>query len=371
MSGSLRDVLPSVAAALGVPGAPDTLGLAERLGDRRRTVLVLVDGLGRDLLPRLAAHAPLLASVLGGTTGSLAALTAPFPSTTPTSLVTLGTGRAPGEHGILGFTVRIPGTDRVLTHVRWRDDPPVAAWAPLPTWFARAASAGIRSRVVLPAAFVGSGLSEAAYGGAEPVAVAEGQDYAAQVVAEAHAGTPLVYGYTATLDTAAHVHGIASPEWADAAAQVDALLTRILESLPADTALVVTADHGGLDVPPDHRVDAGTTPALTAGVEVIAGEPRARHVYAAPGATADVHAAWRETLGARAEVLLREEAVARGLFGPVAPRHLPRLGDVIAIARGDHAVMATDREPAAVSDLVGMHGALSPAETTVPLIVVA
>ena len=162
MPGSICDILPSAAAVLGVPGVPDALGLTERIGDVRRVAVVLVDGLGYHLLPQLADDAPLLASVLAGGTGRLSELTCTFPSTTPTSLVSLGTGVPPGEHGVLGFTVNVPGTDRVLTHIYWRDDPPPETWQPVPTWFERLRDAGVGARAVLPEMFVGSGLNEAA-----------------------------------------------------------------------------------------------------------------------------------------------------------------------------------------------------------------
>ncbi|WP_042906032.1 alkaline phosphatase family protein, partial [Mycobacterium avium] len=89
-----------------------------------RVLVLLVDGLGWQLLAQLAGDAPLLAAVRAGEVGRLTRLDCTFPSTTPTSLVSLATGAAPGQHGILGFTLRVPGTDRVLNHVRWRDDPP-------------------------------------------------------------------------------------------------------------------------------------------------------------------------------------------------------------------------------------------------------
>src|SRR5262249_50971723 len=151
--GSICDVLPAAASLFGVPDAVDRVGLADQAGDVDRVLIVLVDGLGYHLLPTLAADAPLLASVLSGGTGRLSQLECTFPSTTPTSLVSLGTGAQPGEHGVLGFTVNVPGTDRVLTHIFWRDDPPHAEWQPLPTWFERLQNAGIGARAVLPAAF--------------------------------------------------------------------------------------------------------------------------------------------------------------------------------------------------------------------------
>jgi hypothetical protein len=368
VTGSITDILPSAAATLGVPGARDRLGLTDRIGRPQRVVVVLVDGLGHTLLPRLASHAPLLASVLAGTTGHLEALTCTFPSTTPTSLVSLGTGANPGEHGVLGFTLRVPDTGRLLTHVTWRDDPPVSRWQPVPTWWSRAAAAGIDTRAVLPAAYLGSGLTRAAYGGAKTVGVADHDDYATRLVEEVQRGPGLVYGYTSVLDTAGHVHGIASEQWLQAATDVDRLLTRVVEELPPGSALLVTADHGGLDIPRDRRVDVADVPALSAGVTAIAGEPRVRYVHTEAGAHDDVRAAWTETLGDDAEVMLRDAAVASGLFGPVTERNIARLGDVVVISRGDAAVMATGHEPPEMADVVGLHGALTTDEVTIPLV---
>jgi predicted AlkP superfamily pyrophosphatase or phosphodiesterase len=366
--GSICDVLPAAAALLSVSEAVDTLGVTEWAGDVRRVAVVLVDGMGWHLLPELAADAPLLASVLAGDAGRLDELVCTFPSTTPTSLVSLATGVAPGAHGILGFTVKLPDTDRVLPHIAWRDDPPAAQWQPVPTWFERLRQAGVSARAVLPAAFIGSGLTEAAYRGAEFHTTITSEDYAARVADQLRAAPGLVYAYTAELDTAAHLSGIGSPEWHAAAARVDALLTRLVEALPSDAALLVTADHGGLNVPANNRIDLDADPRLSAGVRVVAGDPRVRYLHTDPGATSDVVAAWSEVLDGLATVCGRDAAVAAGLFGPVHPDHLPRIGDVVVTCAGDDAVLATGHEPPEVAQLVGFHGAATPAEMAIPLI---
>jgi hypothetical protein len=371
MHGSICDVLPAAAALLGVPGAVDTLALAESVGVDRvdRVAVVLVDAMGWHLLPELAGSAPLLASVLAGDTGRLTQLACTFPSTTPTSLASLATGAPPGEHGILGFTLNVPGTDAVLIHIRWRDDPPHTQWQPLPTWFERLHRTGHSSRVVLPESFLGSGLTGAAYRGAGFVPTRATDDYARLFIDELRAAPGLVYGYTAELDTATHVFGIGSAEWHQAAAHVDALLTRLVEGLPANAALLVIADHGGLNVPPDARVDLDSDPRLGAGVRVVAGEPRVRYLHTEPGAAADVRAAWSELLDGRVAIYGREEAVATGMFGPVNPQHLPRIGDVVAVCTGDVAVLATGHEPPETAHLIGFHGAATAAEMAIPLIV--
>jgi type I phosphodiesterase/nucleotide pyrophosphatase len=368
VSGSICDVLPAAAALLGVSEADDALGLVERIGDVRRVAVVLVDGMGWHLLPELATDAPLLASVIAGDTGVADELACTFPSTTPTSLVSLGTGVAPGEHGILGFTVKLPDSDQVLTHISWRDDPPAAQWQPVPTWFERLQRAGVSARAVLPAAFIGSGLTEAAYRGAQFHATNPDDDYVAAVFDQLCAGTGLVYAYTAAIDTAAHLFGIGSPEWHAAGAYVDGMLTRLVESLPSDAALLITADHGGLNVPADARVDLDADPRLSAGVRVVAGEPRVRYLHTEPGAAPDVIATWGELLDGRVDVSSRDDAVAAGLFGPVRPDHLARIGDVVVTCRGDTAVLASRREPPEVAQLVGFHGGATPVEMAIPLI---
>lgn len=363
---SICDVLPAVAAVLGLPDADDRLDLRERVGDVRRVALVLVDGMGHRLLPLLAPHAPLLASVLDGTVGRLDELSCTFPSTTPTSLVSLGTGVLPGAHGVLGFTLNVPGTDRVLTHILWRDDPPPRAWQPAPTWFQRIAASGCESRIVMPALFEGSGLTDAAYRGATFCALARGEDAAARLLRELAAGPGLSYGYTAALDTAAHVFGVDSPQWRSAAAKVDAYLMRIVDGLPDDAVLLVTADHGGLNA--GERIDMDADPALSNGVRLVAGEPRVRYLHVRDGAAHDVLATWRETFGDRADVLCRDAAIADDLFGPVPAEHRDRIGDIVVICNRSTVVLATEHEPPEVSKLIGFHGARTPAETAIPLI---
>jgi hypothetical protein len=366
--GSICDVLPAAAALLGAGGAADALGLIDRAGAVHRVAVILVDGMGWHLLPQLAADAPLLAAVLAGDTGRLDELACTFPSTTPTSLVSLGTGASPGEHGVLGFTVKVPGSVRVLNHIAWYDDPPPAEWQPVQTWFQRLERAGVSARAVLPAAFTGSGLSDAAYRGARLCPVTADEDYARRLADELSSRPGLVYGYTAELDTAAHLFGVGSPRWHAAAARVDALLARLLDALPPDAALLVTADHGGLNVPANARVDLGADPTLAAGVRAVAGDPRVRYLHTVAGAAADVAAAWSEALAGRAQVHGRDDAVAAGLFGPVHPDHLPRIGDVVVTCTDDTAILATGHEPAEVARLVGFHGAATPSETAIPLI---
>jgi len=375
-SGSLAELLPGVLAGLrlgpGTGGVADPLGLAGRLAGIRRVVVLLLDGLGYELLALAAPSAPVLADALAGRLGELRALTAPFPSTTPTSLTTLGTGAPPGGHGVLGFTVRVPGTGRVLVHIDWTDDPDPLRWQPLPTQLARAAAGGATVRVVARAEYAGSGLTRSAWRGGGYRPAGDLDALAGELLSELTAGEPpvLVFGYFPEPDQSGHLHGVGSTAWRSAVAGVDRLLARLVDGLPADAALLVTADHGQLDVPAGHRFDIAADPRLRAGVAVVAGEPRVRYLHAVPGAVDDVIAGWREVLGEAAWVVSREQAVADGWFGPVPAGHLARIGDVVVACRDRYAVLSSGTEPAGVGELVAFHGSWTAAEMRVPLLVV-
>lgn len=366
MTTTIADVLPSALAKLGVPGCADRLGLP----DARRIGVLLIDGLGYHLLPAAARVAPAFADVHAGRLGELREIASCFPSTTPTSLASLGTGALPGAHGIVGFRVNVPGTRRVLTHIDWRDDPDPARWQPVQTQFEVAAAAGLTASVVSRPEFASSGLTVAAYRGARYVGAAGNDALAETMLAELSRATGLVYGYHAAVDTAAHLSGIDSPPWQEAVAKVGRLFARLVDGLPADAVLLVTADHGGVNVPAEHRVDIDADRRLRAGVRVVAGEARVRYLHTRDGAREDVIATWRAVLGDAADVVSRDEAVAAGWFGVVPERHLARIGDVVVVCRGDYAVLATEHEPELAGRLVAYHGALTPVEMAIPLIIV-
>lgn len=363
--GALPDVLPSVLAALGVPGESGPLGLDLP----PRVAILLVDGLGAELLRAHPADAPFLSGLLAdGRT-----LTAGFPATTAASLTSLGTGLPPGSHGVLGYQTRRPdGT--LLNSLRWRpEDVDPLVWQPHRTAFERAAAAGVAVTAVGPRRFANSGLTLAAFRGADTAPAESAGEVAAATLAALAAAPPggraLVYTYYGDLDATGHRTGCTSLAWRLQLAHTDRLAEQIVGGLPPGSALVITADHGMVDVPPGERRDVDAEPALAAGVAALAGEPRARYVHAVPGAAADVLAAWRELLGDGWWVRSREEAVAAGWFGPgLDEARAARIGDVVAAARGAGAVVSTVAEPAE-SALLGHHGSLTPAEQLVPLLV--
>nr|WP_097322625.1 nucleotide pyrophosphatase/phosphodiesterase family protein [Actinoplanes atraurantiacus] len=360
--GSLADVLPSVSAVLGVPDAADTLGLREQLDGVDRIAVLLVDGLGAHQLPVAAPYTPVLNELASRT------LTTGFPSTTPVSLVTVGTGVPPGAHGVLGFTTLRPD-GRLLNHVHWNDDPDPAAWQPMPTRFELAEAAGITATQVVRPEFEGSGLTVAAYRGAAFRSATEGAELADQMLEALAAGRSLVYGYHADLDKTGHLYGVDSRYWRMAAQGVDRLVDRLVHGLPPRSALLVIADHGQLNVPASARYDMADDPALSDGVVAVAGEPRVRYLHTAPAATPDLIAAWKSVMGDDAWVMTRDEIIDGGWFGPVPAAHRSRIGDVVIVCQNRAVALAGGWEPPPVGRLIAYHGSVTATEMTVPLLI--
>lgn len=359
---SIGDVLPAVAQAMGVDAGFHETSL--QLPPAPRYVVFLVDGLGYELLRDHPEEAPFLHSLLDGQPPA----TAGVPSTTATSLTSLGTALTPGTHGVVGYTSRIPGTDQLLNHLTWDKRVDAREWQPHQTAFARLAAEGVQTTVVNRRDFKESGLTVASQHGAEFVGVDKVGERMAAVLAASGSTPSLTYMYDGDLDWTGHAYGVASVEWEQQLSMIDYAAEHLRESLPPDVRILVVADHGMVDSPSADRIDMDEDPDLREGVALVAGEARFRHLYCSGGAIEDVVATWRARLGQRAEVLTRDDALALGWFGELSPAVLPRLGDVVVACRGTFAVHCTSAFPNEVR-LVGMHGSLTSAEMLVPILV--
>lgn len=361
---TLSDLLPAIGAHLGVPGClDDPLGLPSA----RRYVVLLVDGLGHHLLRGSLRHTGYFSELFG----DAMVLTSGIPSTTATSLTCLGTGLEPGQHGMTGYSFLDPTGSHAMNALTWEGGPDdVRAFQPRQTMFERAAAAGVAVTAIGPARFEASGLTTAALRGPD-FQVADEGEHARRIELAAQSSQrgerSLVYVYERSLDHTGHGKGVGSQEWLDTLSAVDAFAGNLRDALADDVCLLVTGDHGMLDVPAERHVLVEDHPALLRGVELLAGEGRLRQLWVADGATRTVARRWASDLGERAHVVTRDEAVDQGWFGRLDERVRARFGDVLVAMRGDWAVMsrALERE----LTLVGQHGSLTEQEMMVPLLV--
>ncbi|HEX9765160.1 MAG TPA: alkaline phosphatase family protein [Nitriliruptorales bacterium] len=367
---TLADLTSTVLARLDVAGAERRLDI--ELTDR--VILLVLDGLGRWLLDEHAADAPWLHA------HTVATLDAVFPTTTSTSLTSIGTGLVPGQHGVLGSSIAWDGAPLDLLHWcrgTWPtdftpalDDAPPERLQPRRTAFERAEAAGVAMSVVSRPEFEHSGLTRAGLRGGRfvPVAGLEPTLDAALAAATDPRARTFVYTHHGDIDTTGHLQGPGSDAWLRELRRVDEVVSAWADRLPDGVTLLATADHGMVAPDPTGWVELDAHPDLTEGVAVIAGEARNRYVHALPGAADDVLATWREVLPDDILVRSRDQAVEAGWFGEVADDVRGRIGDVVATAVGRTNLVHARQDPLG-GRLAGLHGGLSAVELEVPLIV--
>jgi len=355
----LADITNSIFNSLSVPETIDSLSLGSA---ENREVLILIDGMGQDAIDKYGDQFPIFDELK-----QVKKLYTNFPSTTATSLSTLGTGVLPGVHGMLGYTVRVPRSDnRLLNALKWDERVDPVMWQKVPTLFERAVLAGVSVTHVAAKRYEGSGFTQAALRGAKYVGANGVDEMATAVSASLKPQPSFVYTYLNTLDSAGHSDGVGSDKWLTALQQVSEFISKVKQLAPAGTRIWVTSDHGMVNS--TEQVILGQDNKLLENVTLIGGEPRARHIYIKEGAASETITQWQEFFGNKARVLSKESAIKDELFGPVVTEDShDRLGDLIAIANNDLILV----DPARVreeSSMVGHHGGITDIEVEIPLL---
>ncbi|MFM6967728.1 MAG: alkaline phosphatase family protein [Microbacteriaceae bacterium] len=354
----LADVLTSAFAS--TSGSENRLQLPRS----RRTVVVLVDGLGAENLSAHRAHARTLASL------KRTVNVGNFPSTTASALATFATGADPGETGMVGYAVRNPATGAIVNQLSGLDDLDATSWQPIQTVWERvpAAADGTLNKLIVSAErYRGSGLTAAVLRGAPYIGANTHAQRLEQVSAFlSQASSGVVYVYIPELDQAAHQFGVNSDQWVGRLEELDGFVADLLRVIGPKDGVILTADHGVLDVPAvKHRIVPANSDLLRD--VTTGGEPRFLHLYSDRDAD-ELAAVWREAEGDVAWVATRDEAINAGWFGVVTVEHRSRIGDVLVTPKGV-AVYYDERTATGNSmAMIGQHGGLSRTETHVPIV---
>ena len=359
----LSQVTPSIFSSLGLDSAVDHLNVG--ISPNGRELLFLIDGFGFDTLSKYADVMPTMSRMFNH-----GLVQTSFPSTTATSLATLTTGELPGVHGMLGYTVQVPRSGgRLLNALKWDERVDPENWQPVETLFQRAVKVGISVTHVAAKRYENSGFTRAVFRGAEY----KGANVVADLVSETKQAlqkTPsFVYLYVNDLDNAGHSDGVGSDKWIAALSEIDQMVSQLMKEVPKGTRIWVTSDHGMINV--EEKIIIGQDNPLLTGVSVIAGEPRARHLYLESDsvqARVDVASLWQQYLQEKALVLTREHAISSDLFGAqLSADAVDRMGEVIAIARGGLVLLDPERADKEGA-MVGHHGSDSEIESQVGLL---
>jgi predicted AlkP superfamily pyrophosphatase or phosphodiesterase len=355
----LSSVVPALMARAG--GIPSWM--PSPVADARQVVLLVLDGFGWEYLAGAGRGLPALASGTGGPITSVA------PSTTATALTSLATGAVPAVHGVLGYRLTVDGvkghhSPEVMNVLRWRSESgdlrrriPAGAFQRVPAFGDRTVP------VVTRREFASTGFSAAHLGGSRIIGWSVPSTLVVETRRLLRKGETFVYVYYDGLDKVAHAYGLGEHYEAELAA-VDRLVADLLDTLVPGSALVLTSDHGQVEVTEPARLP---NPALLAATALFSGEGRFRWIHARPGANDDLLAAARESHGHEAWVLTREELVESGWFGgPLEDEVESRLGDVALVAHAPVAFL--DPADTGETRLLARHGSLTSAEMWVPLL---
>jgi predicted AlkP superfamily pyrophosphatase or phosphodiesterase len=348
--------LSNVVPALLAPPTDKPAWLPEPAWQSGRTVLLAIDGLGFDQLESRRHLAPHLDAMIGGPILTVA------PSTTATALSSLTIGVPPGEHGVVGYRINVRGD--VLNVLRWQTPGGDARITIPPAGIQdRPAFLGTRPRVITRAEFAGTGFTSAHLKDVRLIPWRMTSTLVTEVRDALQKGDPFVYAYYDGIDKVAHEYGLGEHYDAELVA-VDRLVADLLAILPRDATLVVTSDHGQIDVG-DAVIPIAEE--VMAHVELLSGEGRFRWLHALPGHTDDLAAAATEHHGDKAWVRTRRQVIEEAWFGPeVRPDAAARFGDV-ALAAID-AVAFGDPADTGPYHLKSRHGSLTSAEMRVPLL---
>ncbi|MGO3885699.1 MAG: alkaline phosphatase family protein [Mycetocola sp.] len=356
---NLADVLPDCLRILGEehsPAGPDHI------------IVVLVDGLGSHNLASRRGHARTLTGLRASTLSTV------FPTTTAAALTSLTTGTLPGEHGIVGYATRDVATGRIVNQISgWDDLADATQWQRSRTVFERASATDVAPIAIGPASYARSGFTRHVLSGAEYHPADDLADRVDAALAfTRRAPRTLSYLYVPELDKAGHRFGSESPEWTGQLEILDQQIQRLVSRLPKRTGVLITADHGMVDVAAHKHILIDQDSPLRDGVVAIGGEPRMLHLYSDGDFTESdrerLADTWRDSEGERAWVLTREDALMMGLFGTVADEVVPRIGDVLVAARNRVAYYDGSIPNDRARLMVGQHGSMTDEETRIPLL---
>lgn len=340
-----RDDWERDAAAMGLPPV-------------RRAVVVLIDGMGYHQLAARRGHIPFLRRRLGTPARTV------FPSTTACAITSLATGRSPGETGMVGYTVRDPKSRQRVQLLHFNSGEFSAEQWQVQAPIAQRVDHGGAICSVGPRKFSGTGLTLAAWRGMREVFAESFSARVDNTIAQLHRGARLVYLYWSDLDHTGHHHGWESEAWTRELEHVDANLSELARRLPADTALIITADHGMVDVHTRSDIREVALP----GLEMTAGEGRLlQFFFTDDDASAQAQERLAQWIGGRAVILDRADQETR--MSPVSGHVHARLGDFAVAALGNWGMFDSQWATPGQLTMVGEHGSITPDECDIPLIV--
>ena len=345
-----------------VTGQPNSLALPAR----KRVLVILIDGLGAEQIAARSGHAPWLAAAVkaGGVTHGA------FPSTTSANITSFATGLTPGEHGFVGHMVKDRLHKKRLNLLSgWTKDEDPLIWQPHQTISERAFELGVVCNVIASEEYRDSGFTNATMRRATYMAAETLRDrFALGLEVLSKHEDSVTYLYIPELDKFGHKQGWSSPGWAALLEDVDALISDLVSKMPKNTGLILTADHGMVDTSDEKKIFLDEQLDDGGHLEFFGGDTRAGFVYLDSVESLPKIMDSLSQYSNFFQAIPIAQATASSLFGPIGQEAKNRLPELLLIAKSNFTLFHSAHSKKKSSEMVAHHGALSSAETRIPLI---
>ena len=367
-------VLAKLSGVRGIEESVHVSDMTQRIGNAKHLIFVLVDGLGVNLLSKLPAHAFLREH-------AALEMRSVFPSTTACALTSLATGCWPSVHGVPGWWAYVEENNLSVTTLpfveRMTEAPlsnlPLSSLWPLESLAVRTP----REYLAIQPAGIWNSIFSRYLRGRRPAmgyhSIPRAIDQLVRHMGSLDAPS-YTYLYLPELDSACHEYGIDSAEVRHVLNLIERELERLASELCQGCCLIISADHGHLNVYPENRL------ALCSGDPILdllkappAGEPRTPQFHVKDSMGDAFTVMFRERFGHCFALLSQDEASAMELYGPgpMSDHARRRFGDYVAVALDHVTLRYYARECDRESDHLGRHAGLDEAEMRIPLILMA
>jgi hypothetical protein len=367
--------LASVCGVPDVPGGDAITRIMSLIGPAEHVVFVLLDGLGMNLLRRLDGDSFLASSLK-------MELHAVAPSTTACALTSVATACYPARHGVTGWFTYEPELDltvMMLPFAERYNKRPLAErnitaeqLLPVPAFLNRMTH---RPLTLLPAPIADTAYARYSRGYTDflgYVSIPHAIDQIAQHVMAATSAT-YTHLYLPDVDTLCHHVGVDQPGVLPLVHRIETELQRLADALGGRARIVISADHGLIDVPrPQQTALIDGDPLLAMLVVPPSGDARMPIFHVRQDRHGEFVEEFTRRMGSSMYLVPTEHAERLRLFGPeemsaVARR---RFGDYIAIPYRAATLFYAPPGTKVATPYIGQHAGLSPQEMHIPLCIV-
>ena len=367
-------MLPSVPKSLGRLSdaylsaylALDSADNPLKLAKKKSYLVILVDGLGTENIKSAAGHASFLNQKLK----SSQSLFAGFPATTSSSLTSMATGEPNGSHAVLGHRVydrSIKQNINFLNDLGSELDP--RKYQDLETISETAAARGVIVSTIGPSEYEGSGFTLATMPNAKYIPAASFEDRFSAAKKALSVPNSLTYLYFPELDQFAHRYGSKSLRWLNKLEDLDAELAKFARSLSSNEGVILTADHGVIDVAIDRHIYLDEYDCFE-NLEQIGGDPRVGFLYYPESINLAAKLEQiNHAIGNVCDVVTVTDLVEAKWLAELSPQALLMAPDLVLLPKSDRVVYHRGFAKARSLLMIGQHGGMMQAEWEVPLIV--